>query len=107
VLGYADLLSLRDGYLHSADGAAVVGHRGYDDMALLVKAVVKAHHLRLEFAMERVDGVVERIEVAAVSGLMMFIARKNQLLKLPQYIDLAFHRLLPFCEYSYLFKSFR
>ena len=67
-------------------------------MAFLVKAIIKAAHLRFKFAMKRVNGIIERIKMAAISCLMVFVAGQDQLLKLAQYVDLAFHLLLSFSE---------
>jgi hypothetical protein len=87
----ANLLRLRYRHLHSADRAAAVGHRREHDMVLFVKAVVEREDLRVELLLKRIDGIVQGIEMASVTGLVMFIAGKDQLLELTHYVNLAFH----------------
>ena len=42
---------------------------------------------------ERVDGVVERVEVRAVSRVVVLVAREDELLELAEEVDLVFHAL--------------
>ena len=91
MLPEADLLSLGDRHLHAADGAAVVGHGGDHDVALLVKTLVHRRNLGQQLRLQRVDRVVELVEVASVASLVVFVARQHEFLKLTQGVDLALH----------------
>ena len=62
-------------------------------MVLLVEPVIEADDLRVEFLLQRVNGVVQRVEMAAVSGLVVFVTCQNQLLELAKDVDLAFQLL--------------
>ena len=89
-----DLLALRNRHLHAAGRAAAFGHGGHHDVALLVEAQIEALHLRVELVLELGDRVVERVQVAAVPGLVVFVTGEHELLELAEDVDLAFHYLL-------------
>ena len=86
VLGESHLLALGDRDLHPAYGAATVGHRREHDMALLVQAVVQSGDLRLEFLHERINRIVQLVQMAAVASLVVFVANEYQLLELPEVV---------------------
>ena len=55
MLRLTDLLTLGDRHLHTASGAATIGHRRENNMILLVKAIVERRRLRNEFLLELVN----------------------------------------------------
>ena len=93
MLAELDLLGLRDRNLHAAYAAAAVRHRGEDDVALLVEPRIEPGALRVELLLQLVYRLVEGVEVAAVTRLVMFVACEDELLELPHYVYLAFHLL--------------
>jgi hypothetical protein len=103
MLAEPNLLGLRDRDLHPAHAAAAVGHRGEDDVALLVQPRIETGALRLKLLLQLVNRLVEGIEVAAVARLVVFVTRKDELLQLPHYVYLAFH--LFFSVYSRIFSN--
>ena len=107
MLGETDLLALGDRHLHAADGATAVRHRGHNDMALFIETRIKTRDLRLQLILKSRDGVVEGIEVTAVTCLMMLVAGENQLLELLKVIKLTFHILcVSFGICSYFVQCF-
>jgi hypothetical protein len=83
MLGKAYLLALRNRYMHSAPGAAVVCHCRNNDVALFIKPFVDAGRLRLKLLPQSVNSIIEGIEPAAVARLVVFVSCEDQLLELP------------------------
>src|SRR5574344_1722100 len=91
MLSESDLLRLGDRHLHAAHRAAPVGHCRQDDVVLLVEPVVERIDPGLELLLKFADGIVKGVEMASISGLMMFVTGEDELLELPHDVDLAFH----------------